>query len=103
MLLSPIRSAATAADQMMPIVSRASRPVSSRDQSSGTDRMTSPKMRASDREPGELRVGRPHELKLSMMLIAAGPITAMKRQGRMQKISGMVILTGTCWAFSSAC
>ena len=40
--------------------------------------------------------------KLSMMLIAAGPMTAMNRQGRMQKISGMVILTGTCWAFSSA-
>ena len=37
-----------------------------------------------------------------MMLSAAGPITAMNRQGRMKKISGIVILTGTCWAFSSA-
>ena len=36
------------------------------------------------------------------MLIAAGPMTAMNRQGRMQKIRGMVILTGTCCAFSSA-
>ena len=26
----------------------------------------------------------------------------MNSEGRMQKISGMVILTGTCWAFSSA-
>ncbi len=26
----------------------------------------------------------------------------MNSAGRMQKISGMVILTGTCWAFSSA-
>ena len=43
-----------------------------------------------------------HLLKLSMMLSTAGPMTAMNRVGRMQKISGMVILTGTCWAFSSA-
>ena len=40
--------------------------------------------------------------KLSMMLMTAGPMTATKRQGRMQKMSGTVILTGTCWAFSSA-
>ena len=39
---------------------------------------------------------------LSMMLIAAGPITAMNKAGRMQKISGTVILTGTCWALVSA-
>ena len=58
-LLSPRRSAATAAAQMMPMVSRASRPVSSRDQSNGTDRTTQPEDPGTDREPGELRVGRP--------------------------------------------
>ena len=37
-----------------------------------------------------------------MIEMAAGPMTAMKRQGRMQKISGTVIFTGTCCAFCSA-
>ena len=37
-----------------------------------------------------------------MMWMTAGPITAMNRQGRMQKISGTVILTGTFCACSSA-
>lgn len=50
-----------------------------------------------------LTVGRiRYRLKLCIMLIAAGPMTAMNSVGRMQKISGMVIFTGTCWAFSSA-
>jgi hypothetical protein len=37
-----------------------------------------------------------------MMWMTAGPMTAMNSVGRMQKISGMVILTGTFCAFSSA-
>ena len=37
-----------------------------------------------------------------MIEIPAGPSTAMNRQGRMQKISGTRILTGTFWAISSA-
>ena len=37
-----------------------------------------------------------------MMLMPAGPSTAMNRHGRMQKISGIRILTGTFCAFSSA-
>ena len=37
-----------------------------------------------------------------MIWMAAGPMMTMNSDGRMQKISGIVILTGTCWAFSSA-
>ena len=40
--------------------------------------------------------------KLFMIWIPAGPSTATKRQGRMQKISGTRILTGTFCAASSA-
>jgi hypothetical protein len=52
-----------------------------------------------EREP--VRVEHQRE-KLSMMLMTAGPMTATKSAGRMQKMSGIVILTGTCCAFSSA-
>ena len=34
--------------------------------------------------------------------VTAGPMTAMNRHGRMQKIRGTVIFTGTFWACSSA-
>ena len=66
------------------------------------DQHEGPRARQLSRTCWRSRPQRAHLLKLSMMLSTAGPMTAMNRVGRMQKISGMVIFTGTCWAFSSA-
>ena len=72
----------------------------SRDQSAGTAGQQGEDAGARG-EPGDCG-GAALTAEASMMLIAAGPSTAMKRHGRMQKISGTTILTGTFWAFSSA-
>ena len=56
-------------------------------------------VRAAVREPSFHAA---HLLNASRMLSTAGPMTAMNKVGRMQKIRGMVIFTGTCCAFCSA-
>ena len=105
--ISSISPAVTAA-QMAPMVKKASSISWSCDRSKGIANVSNAKVRAPTASQVYCRRGLPqiigpgHLAKESMMWMTAGPITAMNRHGRMQKISGMVIFTGTFWAFSSA-
>ena len=99
-----VRSAVVAASQMQPMLSTARTPVASPASTLATTSATMAKPRVAPASNAYWRRARSIIVRRSCpSWITAGPMMTMKRDGRMQKMSGIVICqAGTCWAFSSA-